>query len=191
MEPVTLRTARLELRMPTALDAEAITDACQDPEIPRWTVVPSPYSIEDAQHFIGLVAKQWADGEECTWAIRRDEKLIGMIGLHDITGNAAGGQAEIGYWIARDARGEGFVTEAAGAIIDWGFSELGLARIEWRAVAGNIASARTARSLGFRYEGTLRQGHSSPRGRADAWVAGLLRTDDRFPAEWSVLDDTE
>lgn len=191
MEPVTLRTARLELRMPTAADAEAITDACQDPEIPRWTVVPSPYSGEDARQFIGLVATQWADGEACTWAIRRDGELIGMIGLHDITGNAAGGQAEIGYWIARDARGEGYVTEAAGAVIDWGFAELGLARIEWRAVVDNIGSARTARALGFRFEGTLRQGHSSPRGRADAWVAGLLRTDDRFPVQWPVFDDTE
>ena len=191
MEPVILRTARLELSTPKSADVDAITAACQDPEIPRWTVVPSPYGLDDAERFIALVAKWWADGDESTWAIRRDGELIGMIGLHDIAGNVDGGQAEIGFWVTRDARGERYVTEAAGAVIDWGFAELGLARIEWRAAAGNIASARTARSLGFRYEGVLRHGHATPRGRADAWIAGLLKTDDRFPAPWRVLDDAE
>ncbi len=189
MTPVTLCTARLELRTPADEDAEAITLACQDPEIPRWTVVPSPYGIEDAHQFIALVAKWWANDEETTWAIRHDEKLIGMIGLHQISGNVDGGQAEIGFWITGDARGAGFMTEAAGAVIDWGFAERGLARIEWRSAAGNIPSARTARSLGFRYEGLLRQGHASPRGRADAWIAGLLKSDDRFPTSWPTLND--
>lgn len=191
MEPVTLRTARLELRTPTNENAAAIAEACQDPEIPRWTVVPSPYSLEDAQQFVELVAKSWESGDEATWAIHHDGQLIGMIGVHDITGNVSGGQAEIGFWITAGARGNGYVTEAAGAVIDWGFTKLGLARIEWRAVAGNIASARTAQSLGFRYEGVLRQAHASPRGRADAWVAGLLKTDDRFPSSWRVLTDSE
>lgn len=191
MKPVVLRTARLELRMPTEEDTGAITDACQDPEIPRWTGVPSPYGMEDAREFIDRVAKWWADGAETTWAIRHDEELVGMIGLHNVAGNVDGGQAEIGFWVTSDARGEGYVTEAAGAVIDWGFAELGLARIEWRAAAGNFPSARTARSLGFRYEGLIRHGHTSPRGRADAWIAGLLKTDDRFPTSWPMLDDTE
>lgn len=191
MEPVTLRTARLELRTPTEENAAAIAEACQDPEIPRWTVVPSPYSSEDARQFIDLVAKAWADGDEATWAIHRDDELIGMIGLHHVADNVSGGQAEIGFWIAAGARGNGYVTEAAGAVIDWGFAKFGLARIEWRAAAGNIASARTAQSLGFRYEGVLRHAHASPRGRADAWVAGLLKTDDRFPHSWRVLADAE
>lgn len=191
MEPVTLRTARLELSVPTDDDAEAITAACQDPEIARWTVVPSPYTLQDAQQFVALVAKWWADGDETTWAIRHDEKLVGMIGLHGIAGNVDGGRAEIGFWLTDEARGTGITTEAAAAVIDWGFADLELARIEWRAVAGNIPSARTARSLGFRYEGLLRQGHASPRGRADAWIAGMLRTDDRSRVPWPVLQDTE
>jgi len=188
MEPVALHTARLELSVPTTDDIDAITAACQDPEIPRWTVVPSPYGVDDARTFIDLVATGWEQGEESVWAIRRHAALIGMIGLHDVRENAAGGQAEIGFWLVGDARRRGFVSEAAGAVIDWGFSRRGLARIEWRAVAGNAPSAAAARALGFQYEGLLRQAHSSPRGRADAWVAGLLRTDDRFPRPWPVLD---
>lgn len=187
MTPVTLHTRRLELSMPTTSDVDAITSACQDPEIPRWTVVPSPYTDEHAADFVGMVAKWWADDEATTWGIRHDNALVGMIGLHDVASNPSGGDAEIGFWMAPQYRGKGYVTEACEAVIAWGFSELRLARIEWRAVAGNLASARAAQSLGFQYEGLLRQGHSSPRGRADAWVAGLLATDDRIPIAWDIL----
>ena len=72
-------------------------------------------------------------------------------------------------------------------MIDWGFAERGLARLTWRAVVGNAASARAARALGFRYEGLMRQALTSPRGRDDGWVAGLLATDDRSPVAWPVL----
>ncbi len=76
-------------------------------------------------------------------------------------------------------------------MIDWGFSPdgAGLERIEWRAVVGNVGSARAARALGFRYEGLLRAGLSGKQGRDDASIAGLLSTDDRAPQPWPVLTD--
>ena len=95
--------------------------------------------------------------------------------------------AEIGFWGVAGFRGRGLVGEAARAVVDYAFDELGLARVSWRAVVGNIPSARTARALGFRYEGTLRQGLTSSRGRDDGWVAGLLASDDRAPVDWPVL----
>lgn len=187
MHPVALRTDRLVLSIPTEADADAITAACQDPEVSRWTTVPSPYAREDAEEFIRLVAGWWADGIETVWAIRRDGELAGMIGLHRITQRPHGGDAEIGYWAVAAQRGHGVMGEAARAVVDFAFDELGLARLTWRAVVGNIPSARTARGLGFRYEGMLRQGLSGPRGRDDSWIAGLLSTDDRTPVEWPVL----
>ena len=187
MQPVTLRTARLELSIPTAADVDAITAAAQDPEVPRWTTLPSPYRREHAEDFIEKAADWWDRRTELTWGIRSRDAWIGMIGLH---GTTAGGSAEIGYWMAADARGRGFVTEAARAVIDFGFAEpLTLARIEWRAVVGNTASARAARRLGFRYEGMLRQGLSDARGRHDGWIAALLPTDDRTPQPWPLLAD--
>lgn len=72
-------------------------------------------------------------------------------------------------------------------MLDWGFAELGLARVRWQAVVGNVPSARAARALGFRFEGTLRQALTSQRGRDDGWIAGLLRDDDRTPVAWPVL----
>ncbi len=87
---------------------------------------------------------------------------------------------------AAPARGNGYLTEAARAVIDGGFTERGLARIVWRAVVGNIPSARSARALGFRFEGIQRQSLASPRGRDDGWSGALLRADDRAPVAWPV-----
>ena len=187
MESVTLRTDRLILRPPTATDVDAITKACQDPEIPRWTTVPSPYTREQGEAFVNLVAEWWASGNETVWGIFHDDLLVGVVGLHHITLHGTGGAAELGYWATAESRGHGFMVEAARAVIDWGFATLGLARIHWQAVAGNVPSARTARALGFRYEGLQRQVLTSPRGRDDGWVAGLLPTDDRAPVEWPML----
>jgi len=189
MEPVTLRTDRLVLRAPTAADVDWITAACQDPEIPRWTTVPSPYTRQHAVDFVELVAGWWAEDVETVWGVFHDDVLAGMVGLHHITPHDTGGAAELGYWATAASRGKGFMTEAARTVVDWGFAELGLARITWRAVVGNVASARTARALGFRYEGMLRQGLTSPRGRDDGWMAGLLATDDRTPVDWPVLQN--
>lgn len=188
MEPVTLTTERLVLRTPTMADAAAIEAACQDPEIPRWTTVPSPYAREDAEGYIRLIGEWWEDGSQTIWCAYRGDELVASIGLHHIVEHPSGGHAELGYWVTAQARGNGYLTEAARAVIDWGFAELGLARIRWQAVVGNIPSARSARALGFRYEGLQRQALTSPRGRDDGWMAGLLATDDRTPVDWPVLD---
>lgn len=189
MESVPLATERLVLHAPTEADIDAIADACQDPEIPRWTTVPSPYRREDAEQFVRMVTAQWDAGSEVVWGMYADDELVGMIGLHNIQSHTTGGQAEIGYWVTAAARGKGYVGEAARAVIDWGFARtgLGLARIRWQAVVGNIPSARSARSLGFRFEGTQRQALTSSRGRDDGWIAGLLPSDDRTPVDWPVL----
>ncbi|MEV7609642.1 GNAT family protein [Microbacterium sp. NPDC089320] len=187
MEPVTLTTDRLTLHVPDASDVDAIVAACQDPEIPRWTTVPSPYLRTDAEDYVRLIGEWWADGSQTIWCAYRDQELVASIGLHRITPHHTGGEAELGYWVAPAARGNGYLVEAARAVVDWGFDELGLARLGWRAVAGNIPSARAARSLGFRYEGFARQALASERGRDDGWFGGLLASDDRTPVDWPVL----
>lgn len=67
MLPVTLESARVRLDMPTRADTAAITDACQDPEIVRWTTIPQPYRAQDAQSFVdALVGPGWASDREYT-----------------------------------------------------------------------------------------------------------------------------
>ncbi|SBS74255.1 GNAT family N-acetyltransferase [uncultured Microbacterium sp.] len=188
MEPVTLTTARLVLSPPTDADVDAIFGACQDRDIQRYTTVPQPYEREHAVGFVAKSAQWWESGSEATWAIRLNGALTGMVGLHHL----GRGDAEIGYWMASAYRKKGLLTEACRAVVDWGFSTdgLGLARIEWRAVVGNTASARAARTLGFRYEGLIRAALANGAGRRDdGWIAGLLPRDDREPQQWDVLGD--
>ena len=71
VQPVTLESARVRLDLPTRADTAAITEACQDPEIVRWTTVPTPYREQDARTFVdALVGPGWASDREYTWAIR-------------------------------------------------------------------------------------------------------------------------
>lgn len=190
MEPVVLRTTRLELSPPTEADVDAIHEACQDPEIQRYTTVPSPYERKDAEEFVARTAEDWRSGAHLTWAMREGQVLAGTIGLYRLDGRGSG---ELGYWVSPWSRRRRLLVEAGEAVIDWGFAPdregLHLDRIEWRAVVGNIGSARAARTLGFQFEGTLRQALVDSKGRDDGWIAGLLRTDERMPHPWLVLED--
>ena len=182
-----LRTDRLVLSPPSPDDAEAIFAACQDPVLQQYTTVPAPYERHHADDFIAKTQTWWDEGTEVTWAIRADGLLVGMIGVHALRDE----EGEIGYWMADAARGQGYLVEAGRAVVDVALDPQGLAlvRLGWRAIAGNIASARAARALGFRYEGLLRQGLHGPRGHHDGWIAALLPTDDRMPQPWPVLAD--
>ncbi|MBP2437189.1 GNAT family N-acetyltransferase [Microbacterium amylolyticum] len=185
-EPVTLRTDRLVLTPPTSADADAVYEACQDPEIQKFTTVPSPYRHDHATGFIALTEKGWADGTSFTWAFRAGGEFAGLVGLDDVRD----GSAEIGFWAAPSARGSGYVTEAARAAVDFAFGPMRLSRLEWHAVVGNEASARVAQKLGFQLEGTRRSALSHEfdgrHVRFDGWLAGLLSTDPRTEATWSI-----
>lgn len=189
VQPVELTTERLTLRIPTAADIDALTAACQDPEIPRWTPVPSPYTREDAEQFVATTAENWRNETHLVWVVYAGSQLVASVGLHRLKKDPYGAIADIGFWSAREARGHGYVAEASRAIIDWAFNELGAARVEWHAVAGNVASAYTARSLGFHFEGVRRQVFGGPDGRDDGWMAALLPSDDRIPPVWPILED--
>ncbi|KQZ05220.1 acetyltransferase [Microbacterium sp. Root53] len=181
-EPVELRTGRLRLSAPVEADVDAIHRICQDELIQRYTTVPSPYRREDAESFVRLVAEWWEAGSECVWALRDAEGLVGMVGLHRIKDGAA----ELGYWLAPEARGRGYMAEATRAVVDFAFGPMRLERLEWHAVVGNTGSARVAQSLGFQLEGVRRSGLAGHGARMDGWIAGLLATDPRIPQAWSV-----
>ncbi|WP_372592727.1 GNAT family N-acetyltransferase [Actinotalea sp.] len=185
MKIVELGDAVVSLTLPVDADVPAITRACQDPEVARWTTVPDPYRTEHAEAFVrATVPTGWADGTSATWAIREsgtEHRISGMIGLHEISV----GSGEIGYWVAPWARGRGLVGRAAGLVLDHAFAPDGLAldRVSWSAFVGNWPSRRVAWRAGFRVEGTVR-GHATARGvRYDAWIGTLLRDDPRVPVE--------
>src|SRR3954453_11987152 len=172
-----LRTSRLLLRPIAPDDVDAIYAACQDPEIQRWTTVPSPYLREHAEQFAcDYAPKAWAAGDAAVFGVTvlGTGTLLASVGLHFDRGRDPG-IAEIGYWTAADARGRGVTTEAVAAVCAWGFAACGVQRLEWYAEMGNVPSRRVAEKVGFTVEGTLRAYLLRPGGeRVDAWVGSLL-----------------
>ncbi|MFE6691121.1 GNAT family N-acetyltransferase [Streptomyces sp. NPDC057743] len=181
MKPVSLTTDRLLLRPFEPADTAAVHAACQDPDIPRWTSVPSPYTRAEAERFVGTLApKGWRDDTAYAFAVvtRANGTLVGSMSLLRIARlRAPERQAELGYWTAREQRGNGYTAEAARALARWAFRDLGVERLEWRAEAGNHGSWAVARSVGFQREGTLRAQLVRDGIRRDRWIGSLLPSD--------------
>ena len=176
-ETTVLSGRGLVLRTWQPEDGDALLQACQDPEIQRWTTLPSPYLPEHAEMFLTVCALRWVQGL-ATFAVvdPGDTTLLGSISF---VGLPEEGVVEIGYWIAPEARGRGVATAATRLICDWALDVLGFNRIEWQAYVGNGGSRRVAQRCGFTFEGTLR-GRGYQRGEFhDIWIAGLLRGDPR------------
>jgi RimJ/RimL family protein N-acetyltransferase len=151
----TLRDGDLTLRPKRPEDVDAITAACQDPEIPRWTFVPSPYTRADAEAYLRSSAEDEAAGVAAGFlAVDGDDRLLGSFGVMELDREA--GYGEIGYWVAAEARGRGVATRAVRLLTDWARRELGLKRIEILPHKDNAASRRVAENAGYRDTGELR-----------------------------------
>jgi RimJ/RimL family protein N-acetyltransferase len=180
---IALTTGRLILKAMEPQDIDAVTEICQDPEIQRWTRIPSPYSRADAVSFVTEIAPAGrAAGTDAVFGLYHATTgdLLGAVGLHGIAPASAGrtSRGEIGYWLAPAARGHGYVTEAVRAVCRWAFAELELERIEWLAFLPNEASRQVALKSGFTIEGTLRRKHVHRGQRVDTWIGSLLSTDE-------------
>jgi RimJ/RimL family protein N-acetyltransferase len=147
---------------PTALrpwrdtDIAELVAACQDPEIVRWTRVPSHYGESDARVYLMQRYDAVHAGATAPFAIvsAPDGPLLGSISLMRFAWEHARG--EVGYWLARGARGRGHAVRAVRLICSWGFGELALDRIDLLAATGNLASQTVAHRAGFTREAVLR-----------------------------------
>jgi RimJ/RimL family protein N-acetyltransferase len=180
MDPVTLTTDRLLLRTVGPRDTDAVHEACQDPDIQRWTTIPSPYLREHAESFTEQTAPAgWADGSLFTFGVfLHCGDLAGLLGLT----MRALGMAEIGYWAAKRHRRHGYIAEAALTACRWAFAHAAIDRVEWRAEVGNRASRAVAERAGFTIEGTLRSATNNKGVRRDTWVGSLLPSDLGLPS---------
>jgi RimJ/RimL family protein N-acetyltransferase len=138
----------ITLRAMTAKDVDAVTAAAQDPEIPRWTRVPVPYRRADALSWIAGAELELDAGVTIGWlAVDEEDRLLASISVMGI--DRAAGTGEIGYWVAREARGRGVATRAVRLVRDWATAALGLTTIEIEAHEDNLASQAVARAAGF------------------------------------------
>jgi RimJ/RimL family protein N-acetyltransferase len=151
----------LRLRRPTEADVPAITTACQDPDIQRWTRVPSPYREEHARSYvqfshdgfergtgvIALAVPVGSGGEP-------GGEVFAAVGLGLDPADLSG---ELGYWAVPAARGRGIATRSCRLLCQLGFERLELGYLGLLAAAPNERSNALARRLGFSHEGTLRE----------------------------------
>jgi len=143
-----LETERLVLRAPRHEDAKAIAALINDRRIAENTTrVPHPYSLADAAEFIAAANQRES---EATFAITTpDGDLLGLCGF-DFRGEQA---PEIGYWLGLPYWGNGYATEAARAVIDYAFNDLGYDVLLAGARVTNPASRRVLEKCGFQWTG--------------------------------------
>lgn len=154
-------------------DVAAVTSACQDAEIARWTRVPHNYSEADARAFLLFRYDALLAGTTAPFAIVSPaDQLLGSVSLIHI--DWLHRRCEVGYWLAREARGRGHATRAVGLICRWGFVALGLERIALLAATENLASQRVADRCGFTREAVLRAYMRGKQGQLDMVAYALL-----------------
>jgi RimJ/RimL family protein N-acetyltransferase len=166
-EAVVLRPWREE-------DIEAVFEAFQDPLLPRFIrTAPSPYRRSDAEEwFAGLDTAESLD-----LAITGVESDVVLGGVSLLRFDWENKRAEIGLWVAAEARGRGIATRAVTLLSRWGLESLGLARIEFLAEEENVASQRVAERAGFTREGVLRAYFDNKGERPDYVMFSLVAGD--------------
>ena len=153
----TLMTRRLVLRGCTQADVPDIQRLAGDRAIADTTLrVPHPYELWMAERWVATCRENLdaGTGMNLAIALRSGDSYIGGIGLTlDLTADSA----EMGYWIGKPYWNQGYGTEAAGAIIQYAFEELGLNRVFAAHYKRNPASGRIMQKIGMTYKGSLRQ----------------------------------
>ena len=114
--------------------------------------VPYPYSLADAQQWLGSVPQRSKAGLSVNWALDVDG-LIGVITLGEIREIEGGKVAELGYWLAKPYWGKGYMTEAGREMVRYAFETLGFAGLKSGHFKENYRSGRVMAKLGFRYAG--------------------------------------
>jgi RimJ/RimL family protein N-acetyltransferase len=170
----------LVLRDLRLADAAAVASGAGDRRVARYLIqVPSPYPIALARRWVTHRMEWWNLGRGVTFAIALAHEADQLLGTISLRRFARDRRAELGYWLAAQAWGRGFATEAARAAVDFGFRELALARIYAQVLADNRASCAVLDKLGMVNEGVKRQHVHKARRLHDVVLYGLLR--DEWP----------
>ena len=153
--PFKLETDRLLLRHPLEGDAASIFERyAQDAEVTRFLIWKPHHTVAETQEFIERCQRVWSDGTGFPWVIVRksDHLLLGMIELRPESH-----KAEFGYVLARDAWGNGYMTEAIKTVVGWALAQPQIWRVWAYCHVQNGASARVLEKAGLEREGILKR----------------------------------
>ena len=148
-----IKTERLDLQPITESDIGEFVPLIGAREVAETTLrIPYPYEEKHAREFLASPVRE--NELRLIIRLRSDGRLCGGIGLHPDNEHK---RAELGYWIGMPFWGNGYATEAARAVVGYGFDNFDLNRIFAAHFAGNNASGKVLRKIGMRYEGCMRQ----------------------------------
>ena len=170
-----LETERLFLRFFELSDAERVRKLAGDKAISDTTLhIPHPYEKGMAEEWISTHRIKFESGESVNFAVilKNTEELIGAVGLIIDKGS---NRAELGYWISKEYWNQGFCTEAAEAVVDYGFEQLFLHKITASHFSRNPSSGKVMSKIGMKKEGFLRKHVGKNSKFEDLVVYGILR----------------
>lgn len=173
-----IRTARLTLRPFATADFPAYADYQGRDDVYRYLYAQAPTGEALAQQFRQVLEAPFErDGDKLTLAVTRDEDgaVLGEVLLK--LASTAALQCEVGYVFHPGYGGKGYATEAAGAMIDAGFSQLGFHRIFARLDAANAGSIGVVERLGLRREAHLIQNDCFNGVWGDEFIYAVLATE--------------
>lgn len=158
-------------------DAQALRDACQDPDIQRFLPLPTPYTEAVAEAYVARTERQWADGTTVAFAVVDAADHRHVLGAVNVAVVDAVGTT--GYWVAPWARRRGVATRALRLLAGWALGPpgqgagLGVVLLEIR--PENEASQRVARAAGFRCVGSIDLNATT--GETDGLIFSRLASD--------------
>lgn len=169
------QSGRLKFRPFALTDGLPFSELASHPEVQKTDLCfDGQISVEQAQDIMQCYQLAWDDQSALFFAIRlrTNDRLIGSISLMM---TPAYNRAELGFWIGRPYWSHGYGTEAARAIIGFGFDELNLRRIHAQHLSNNPASGQIMQKIGMKYEGCSRQHACRNETWFDMHQYGLIR----------------
>ncbi|WP_108669778.1 GNAT family N-acetyltransferase [Peribacillus acanthi] len=170
-----LNTERFVLRKIVESDAQEIFEYFSDDAVTKYYDLDSFTNIEQAHEVIKRWEKRFEVHQGFRWgiALKENNRLIGSCGFHNWAKEHF--KAEIGYEVTPAYWRKGVITEVLQAVLQFGFEEMDLFRIEAYYDPENIASKGSLEKAGFTYEGTLRKAAFEKGRFCDASVCSILK----------------
>lgn len=144
-----LYTKRLKLRKLSIEDRQEVFFLRSDQIVNKYFERPTPRSLIEAENFIQKISDGIAKEKHIYWAISEanEKKMIGSITLWNFSEDKK--TAELGYDLHYDFHNKGFMSEALKAVLNYGFGELDLIKIEAYTHFQNKGSIRLLKKIGF------------------------------------------
>ena len=177
-------TERLLLRLLDRADIKSIQDAASNRAVADTTIsIPYPYPTGEAERYVFKKIADFEAGNSVSWAIEieREKAFCGVIEIRDIDREHL--QGELSFWLAVEAWGKGYTSEALKPILRFGFEDLELNRLYAYHMVRNPASGKVLQKNGLLQEGVLRQRIRKWGIFEDVKLWAILRSDWQSKAE--------